>query len=48
LLVALTGWAQQEHKLRTREAGFDWHLTKPADRAALEAVLSEQHAARPH
>jgi CheY-like chemotaxis protein len=45
LLVALTGFGQEEHKRRTREAGFDHHLTKPADRAALEAVLGERRAA---
>jgi CheY-like chemotaxis protein/two-component sensor histidine kinase len=39
-LVALTGWGLDEHKRRTKEAGFDEHLTKPADRAALEAILS--------
>jgi CheY-like chemotaxis protein len=39
LIVALTGWGAHDHKRRTREAGFDHHLTKPADRAALEAVL---------
>jgi CheY-like chemotaxis protein len=47
LLVALTGWGQDEHKRRTQEAGFDRHLTKPADRAALEAVLSERRGVRP-
>jgi signal transduction histidine kinase/ActR/RegA family two-component response regulator len=39
-LVALTGWGLDEHKRRTKNAGFDQHLTKPADRAALEAILS--------
>jgi two-component system CheB/CheR fusion protein len=39
-LVALTGWGLEEHKRRTKDAGFDEHLTKPADRAALEAILS--------
>lgn len=38
-LVALTGWGLDEHKRRTKDAGFDQHLTKPADRAALEAIL---------
>ncbi len=40
LLVALTGWGQEADRRRTREAGFDHHLLKPADRQALEAVLS--------
>ena len=38
-LVALTGWGLNEHKRRTKDVGFDEHLTKPADRAALEAIL---------
>jgi CheY-like chemotaxis protein len=41
MLIALTGFGQEDHKRRTREAGFDRHLTKPAARAAVEAVLSE-------
>jgi two-component system CheB/CheR fusion protein len=44
MLVALTGWAQEEHKQRTREAGFNGHLTKPAGRDALESLLREQSA----
>jgi two-component system CheB/CheR fusion protein len=39
-LVALTGWGLDEHKRRTQRSGFDQHLTKPADRAALEVILS--------
>jgi two-component system CheB/CheR fusion protein len=45
LLVALTGWGMDEHKRRTKEVGFDRHLTKPADRAALESVLSDESRA---
>jgi len=45
LLVALTGFGQDEHKRRTKEAGFDRHLTKPADRAAVEALLGESRRA---
>jgi two-component system, chemotaxis family, CheB/CheR fusion protein len=40
-LVSLSGWGQEEHKRQTRDAGFDRHITKPANRAALEAVLAE-------
>jgi two-component system CheB/CheR fusion protein len=46
-LVALTGWALDEHKQRSREAGFDQHLTKPADIAALEAILVARTAGEP-
>ncbi len=40
LLVALTGWGNEEDKRRTREAGFDHHMVKPADPAALQALLA--------
>lgn len=40
LLVALTGWGQQEDRRRTAEAGFDLHLIKPADARALEDALA--------
>lgn len=31
ILIALTGWGQQEDRERAREAGFDHHVIKPAD-----------------
>jgi signal transduction histidine kinase len=40
LLVALTGYGLPEDRSRALEAGFDAHLVKPADPAALEALLS--------
>ena len=40
LLVALTGWGQQEDRRRALEAGFDHHLTKPVDAAALRRLLT--------
>jgi PAS domain S-box-containing protein len=30
VLIALTGWGQEDDRRRTREAGFDAHLVKPA------------------
>jgi PAS domain S-box-containing protein len=39
-LIALTGYGQDEDRRRAREAGFDEHLTKPADPTALEALLA--------
>jgi CheY-like chemotaxis protein len=42
LLVAVTGWGAEEHRRRSKDAGFDVHITKPADIAALEAVLAEE------
>jgi CheY-like chemotaxis protein len=31
LIVALTGYGQDEDRARTRAAGFDGHLVKPGD-----------------
>jgi CheY-like chemotaxis protein len=41
VLIALTGWGQADDRKRTEQAGFDYHLVKPADVAALQAVLVE-------
>ncbi len=41
LLIALTGWGQDEDRRRTQEAGFDAHLTKPASIEAIEALLRQ-------
>lgn len=38
-LVALTGYGQAEDRLRALEVGFDRHITKPVDPAALERLL---------
>jgi CheY-like chemotaxis protein len=38
--VALTGWGQEEDKRKSREAGFDQHLTKPVDYSALMKLFS--------
>ncbi|MGF6272431.1 PAS domain S-box-containing protein [Massilia sp. UYP11] len=38
-LVALTGWGGEADRARTRAAGFDEHLTKPATVEAIEQVL---------
>lgn len=40
-LVALTGWGQEEDRQRSEEAGFDAHLVKPVDLAALTKLLAE-------
>lgn len=40
-LVALTGWGQEEDKSRAREAGFDHHLTKPAEPEMLERLITD-------
>ncbi|HEV3445035.1 MAG TPA: ATP-binding protein [Gemmataceae bacterium] len=44
VLAAVTGYGQQEDVRRSREAGFDHHLTKPlAPEALSEFVLSQQN-----
>jgi len=38
-IAALTGWGQEEDKRQSQEAGFDHHLVKPIEPAALEKLL---------
>jgi DNA-binding response OmpR family regulator len=38
-LIALTGWGQEKDRQRSRTAGFDYHLTKPANVSVLETLL---------
>jgi signal transduction histidine kinase/CheY-like chemotaxis protein len=40
VLVAMTGWGQEEDKRRSSEAGFDFHLVKPVALEALEQLLA--------
>jgi CheY-like chemotaxis protein len=40
VLVALTGWGQEEDRRRASAAGFDEHLTKPVDPALLDTLLA--------
>ena len=39
-LIALTGYGQEEDRRRALEAGFDAHLTKPADLDELKRLLA--------
>jgi CheY-like chemotaxis protein len=39
-LVAVTGWGRDEDRRRASEAGFDSHLTKPAEPDAVRALLA--------
>jgi PAS domain S-box-containing protein len=41
LLVAQTGWGQDEDKKRTREAGFDSHLVKPVDPMVIMRLIDK-------
>ena len=40
ILIAVTGWGQEQDKRRALEAGFDHHLTKPVDTAALDKMFA--------
>jgi len=39
LLIAITGYADQDHRLLCDEAGFDLYLIKPIELADLEKLL---------
>ena len=41
VLIALTGWGQDEDRQKTKDAGFDAHLVKPVEHAVLSRLLSE-------
>jgi nitrogen-specific signal transduction histidine kinase/CheY-like chemotaxis protein len=42
LLVALTGYGQNEDRIKSEQAGFDHHLVKPVAQNVLEALLRER------
>jgi CheY-like chemotaxis protein len=44
LLVAVTGLGRAEDHQRSADAGFDHHLVKPIDLAALAALLDGPRA----
>jgi CheY-like chemotaxis protein len=39
LLIALTGYGSEDDRRQSREAGFDHHLTKPADPDTLQELI---------
>ena len=39
-VIALSGWGQDEDRRRSSAAGFDHHLVKPVEAAALMQVMS--------
>jgi CheY-like chemotaxis protein len=41
VMIALTGWGQEEDRRRSMDAGFDRHLVKPVDPLMLEKLLSD-------
>ncbi len=47
MLIAISGWGQEQDKRRARAAGFDQHLTKPIDPNGMEALLRSAGAREP-
>ncbi|MBX3452532.1 MAG: PAS domain S-box protein [Planctomycetaceae bacterium] len=47
VLAALTGWGQQEDRLRTADAGFNHHLVKPPDPKLIEKLLNDLKSRKP-
>ncbi len=45
LLVAVTGYGQEDDRRRSREAGFDAHLVKPVEPARLQEMLASRDRA---
>ena len=46
MLIALTGWGQENDRRKTLEAGFDLHVVKPVQAAQLEAILAQERRTR--
>jgi signal transduction histidine kinase len=46
LLIALTGYGEAESRSRSVEAGFDFHMVKPADVELLLSMLANPQSAR--
>jgi CheY-like chemotaxis protein len=41
ILIAVTGYGQEEDRRRSLEAGFDYHMIKPVNLAELEKTLTD-------
>ncbi len=41
VLVALTGWGQEEDRQKSKDAGFNAHLVKPVEQSVLIKLLAE-------
>ena len=46
LLIALTGYGEAESRMRSAQAGFDFHMVKPADVNLLLSMLANPQEAR--
>ena len=39
VIIAISGYGQEEDRRRSREAGFDHHLVKPVDAKVLVSII---------
>ena len=46
LIVAVSGYGQEEHRLRSKSAGFDYHIVKPLDPVVLTSLLASLRSYR--
>ena len=47
-IIAVTGWGNEAERSRSAEAGFDMHLVKPVDEAALQHIMEQGGSASIH
>jgi CheY-like chemotaxis protein len=48
LLIALTGWGQEDDRERAKRAGFDYHFVKPPDIDRMRTILASRGARHRH
>jgi signal transduction histidine kinase/CheY-like chemotaxis protein len=46
MIIAMTGYGQESDRLRTRAAGFDYHLVKPVDALELARIMATERSAQ--
>jgi len=44
LIIAVSGYGQEEHRLRSKQAGFDYHIVKPIEPSVLTGLLASLRA----
>jgi CheY-like chemotaxis protein/two-component sensor histidine kinase len=47
LIVAVSGYGQEEHRMRSKQAGFDYHIVKPIEPSVLTGLLASLRATYP-
>jgi DNA-binding response OmpR family regulator len=47
LIIAISGWGQDDDRRQSREAGFDRHMVKPVDYRTLVELLGEHPTGSP-